>query len=91
MYWLTEPWVQWLSFLGLPAPWSWSHDEALPASRPIFGQFPALTALDLRLIELTYEVVAAESNASGAVPRSVAGSAWCNRPLITRHCGLYLS
>jgi hypothetical protein len=52
MEWLIPWWAQWLDLGDSPASWRRSHHEAVPASP---------TALDLWVIQLTYEVVAAES------------------------------
>jgi hypothetical protein len=54
MDWLMVGWVYWSALGCSPAPWGWCEDEPVPASG-------AITAADLWLIELAYEVVAAES------------------------------
>lgn len=51
MEWLMW-WAQWLDFGDSPGPWSWGRHEAVATP---------CSALDLWLIQLTYEVVAAES------------------------------
>ncbi|WP_405433831.1 hypothetical protein [Micromonospora sp. NBC_00617] len=53
-------WAHWLALGSSFAPATCSH-EAVPASRTLFGRRPELTALDLSLIQLIYEVVAADS------------------------------
>jgi hypothetical protein len=58
MKWLLAEWVYWSALVDPPVPWDWSQDS----SRTRYGSDPALTAIDLWLIELTYEVVAAESH-----------------------------
>lgn len=60
MDWLLQNWAYW--FALSPAPWVFGDDEAVPVSSTIVGPHPELTVVDLWLIELTYEVVAAESH-----------------------------
>ena len=62
MEWLPALWMYWLAFGSSPAPWDRGHNKAAPASRTTFGPVPDLTAINLRLIELTYQFVAAHSH-----------------------------
>jgi hypothetical protein len=62
MEWLMPSWLYWWTPGGPPAMWGWTHDEAVPASRVIARQRHNFTTLDLCLIQVAYEVIAAESN-----------------------------
>jgi hypothetical protein len=62
MDWFMPPWGYWSAVGGSPTPWSWSHDQAVPAAPETFGQRADLTAVDAVLIQLAYEVIAAESS-----------------------------
>jgi hypothetical protein len=64
MDWLPAGWTYWLALGGSPTPSGWGHDETQPASPTTFGPLPDLTAVNLWLIQLTYQFVAAESHCS---------------------------
>jgi hypothetical protein len=61
MNWLPAGWMYWLALASSPAPWDGDHYEAVPIPRTNFGQVPDVGAINLWLIGITYEFVAAHS------------------------------
>lgn len=61
MDWMLSPWMHWMDLGASPDPVRRGHGEAGTTAPVGPGQHRELTALDLWLIHLAYEVVAAES------------------------------